>query len=207
MMQVTRRTLDCMTQFDPVLAELTALTDRRLADPRPTTRPTVRPISADDARALAEMAVRCSPDSLRHRFHAPVQHLDPDRLVGLLRGDAVAETLVADVDGAIVGIATLHRTGDDLGEVAVLVEDRWQASGLGSRLVGHLMRRAGQRGITTIDADVQREQGFVIDRLLHAVDGTSVTFDGSTATVHLPVPTALLCGDPSPGPGPVATAS
>ncbi|UDY34271.1 GNAT family N-acetyltransferase [Dermatobacter hominis] len=196
-----------MMQFDPVLSELTALAERRLADPRPTTRPTVRPISADDARALAEMALRCSPDSLRHRFHAPVQHLDPDRLVALLRGGTVAETLVADVDGAIVGIATLHRTGDDIGEIAVLVEDHWQAGGLGSRLIAHLMRRAGQRGITTIDADVQREQGFVIDRLLHAVDGTTVTFDGPTATVHVPVPAALQGHPGAPGGGPVATAS
>lgn len=196
-----------MMQFDPVHTELTALTERRLADPRPTTRPTIRPIGQGDARSLAEMALRCSPDSLRHRFHAPVQHLDPDRLVALLRGGSVAETLVADVDGAIVGIATLHRTGDDLGEIAVLVEDDWQAGGLGSRLIAHLMRRAGERGITTIDADVQREQAFAIDRLLHAVDGTTVTFDGPTATVHLPVPAALRCHPGPGGGGQVATAS
>jgi GNAT superfamily N-acetyltransferase len=196
-----------MMQFDPVRAELTALTERRLADPRPETRPTIRPIAPGDGRALAEMALRCSPESLRHRFHAPVAHVDPDRIVAMLRGADVAETVVADVDGAIVGIASLHRSGDRTGEIAVLVEDRWQAGGLGSRLIAHLLRRAAQRRITTIDADVQRDRGFLIDRLVRAVEGSTVTFDGPTATVHLPVPASLRCGSDGGGRPAVATAS
>lgn len=184
---------------DSSTAELSVITERRLADPRPGTRPTIRPIRQSDDVALAEMALRCSADSLRHRFHAPVQHMDPTRLVDHLRGRAAADTLVADVDGAVVGIATLHRTGTRTADMAVLVEDRWQSGRVGTRLAGRLLRRAAELGLTTVAADVQREQGFVIDRLMRAVDGSAVTFDGPTATLALPVP-STPCPPGSPAP-------
>ncbi len=190
-----------MMQVDAVVAELSIIAERRLAEPRAGARPTIRPLRASDDTALAEMALRCSPDSLRHRFHAPVQHMDPERLVAHLRGRDVADTLVADVDGAVVGVATLHRTGRRTADMAVLVEDGWQAGRVGTRLTGRLMRRAAELGLETVAADVQREQGFVIDTLLRSVEGTSVTFDGATATLQLPVPPV-----PSPPGSPAAAA-
>ncbi len=176
-----------MMQFDPVMADLAALRERRLATPDPGARPIIRSITPDDGPALTEMALRCSPDSIRHRFHAPLTGAEPSRLTALLRGRGAIITLVADVDGAVVGIATLHRSGRGAAEVAVLVEDRWQAGGVGTRLLSHLMKRAAQHGIRTVDADVQREQGFLIDRLLRGVPDAAASFDGPVATLHLPV--------------------
>ena len=110
-------------QFDPAMADLAALRERRLATPDPGARPIIRSITPDDGPALTEMALRCSPDSIRHRFHAPLTGAEPSRLTAFLRGRGAIITLVADVDGAVVGIATLHRSGRGAAEVAVLVED------------------------------------------------------------------------------------
>ena len=94
-----------MMQFDPAMADLAALRERRLATPDPGARPIIRSITPDDGPALTEMALRCSPDSIRHRFHAPLTGAEPSRLTALLRGRGAIITLVADVDGAVVGSA------------------------------------------------------------------------------------------------------
>lgn len=178
--------------------ELELIRAHRTASP-PTPEPgraIVREYRAEDRAAVEEMTARCSRDSLRRRFHGPLGDARPSHVADLLGTARSSDHLVAAVDGAVVGIATLHRGPRGDGEIAVLVEDAWQSSGVGTRLTAHLIRRAADRGVPTIVADVMREPAFVLDRLRRAVADTSVDFDGPIATVRIPV--ALAAG-PAPG--------
>jgi len=170
--------------------ELAVITQRRTADPPApgSARPSIRQLVAEDRAALVEMSARCSAETLRRRFHGPLGEVSADRVAALLHGGGRgSEHMVAVVDGAIVGIGSLHigRGGD--GEIAVLVEDAWQGAGVGRRLTAHLLRRGSERGVAAIVADVMREPGFVLEHLHRAIATSSVDFDGATATVRIPL--------------------
>ncbi len=170
--------------------ELAVIAQRRAADPPApgSARPSIRLITAGDRPALIEMGARCSAETLRRRFHGPLGDASPSRVADLLqRGGRDTDHMVADVGGAIVGIGSLHigRGGD--GEIAVLVEDAWQGTGLGRRLTAHLLRRGNERGVAAIVADVMREPSFVLEHLHRAIASSSVDFDGAVATVRIPL--------------------
>jgi GNAT superfamily N-acetyltransferase len=177
------------TARDRGAAELHVIADRRRS-PSPgevTDRPVVRARTAADREALVEMVRRCSPETLRRRFHAPTAHLSTDRVVDLLdRGPAVVQR-VAEVGGHLVAVGTLHRLHSGEGEVAVLVEDAWQATGLGRRMMGHLLRGAVDVGVTVVVADVLRQPGFLVESLRRVTPDTRVSYDGPVATVHIPL--------------------
>jgi GNAT superfamily N-acetyltransferase len=177
---------------DPAtIDELSSLVQRRIADPPPpgSVRPVVRPAAPEDRAAIEEMCARCSPETLRRRFHGPVGDAAPRRVTDLLTGgrSQLVDQLVAQADGAIVGLASLHRGSNGDAQMAVLIEDAWQGSGLGRRLTGHLIRRASSRGVSTIVADVMREPAFVLEHLHRALRDSSVDFEGPIATVRIPV--------------------
>jgi predicted N-acetyltransferase YhbS len=171
--------------------ELSALVQRRLADPPPpgNVRPVIRPATPEDRAAIQEMSARCSRETLRRRFHGSVADAAPRRITDLLTGgrSQLVDQLVADVEGAVVGLASLHRGSHGDAQMAVLIEDAWQGSGIGRRLTGHLIRRAASRGVSTIVADVMREPAFVLEHLHRALRDSSVDFDGPVATVRIPV--------------------
>jgi len=180
---------------DPAtLDELSSLVQRRISDPPPpgSVRPVIRARTPEDRATIEEMSARCSPETLRRRFHGPLGDVEPRRVTDLLTGgrSELVDELVAEVDGAIVGIASLHRGPHGDAEMAVLVEDRWQGTGVGRRLTGHLIRRASSRGVSTIVADVMREPAFVLEHLHRALSDSSVAFDGPVATVRIPVAAA-----------------
>lgn len=173
--------------------ELAVIVEHRIGVPPPpgSVRPVIRPAVDEDRAAIEEMAARCSAETLRRRFHGPLGDTAPSKVATLLDGGSrTADHLVAEVDGAVVGVATLHRSSHHDGEMAVLVEDAWQGTGLGRRLTGHLIRRAGEHGVTTIVADIMREPAFVLDHLHRAIADSAVAFDGPVATVRIPVAAA-----------------
>ena len=184
--------------------ELSVIAQRRTADPPPpgSVRPAIRLITPEDRPALIEMAARCSAETLRRRFHGPLGDATPTRVAELLqRSGRDTDHMVAVAGGAIVGIGSLHigpshfgRGGD--GEIAVLVEDAWQGTGVGRRLTGHLLRRGNERGVSAIVADVLREPAFVLEHLHRALATSSVDVDGAVATVRIPL--AVDCSTSTP---------
>lgn len=174
-----------------VRRELTTIAERRASEPPTTTggipRIVVRDLAPRDLGAICDMAARCSDDTLRRRFHAPVAHLSLDRVTALLTASNAVGVVVAEVGGAVVGVGTLHRRGDGDAEMAVLVEDAWQASGVGSRLTVGLLRVARRVGVRNVVADVLREPRFLVESLRHHHPSATVSVDGPVATVRLPV--------------------
>lgn len=114
----------------------------------------VRPARADDGERVRCFLGGLSPRTRAQRFFTEVG--DPGtRLVrSLLAVDEHRDALLAVRGELVVGHAMSHRGQGAAIEIAVVVDDEWQAMGIGSRLVRTLMRRAAARGAATVQMDV-----------------------------------------------------
>ncbi len=93
----------------------------------------VRPVALEDEEGLRGMLSRLSRESIYLRFHAPYPRVPEWAVVSFADANRRdGESLVAVANGEIVGHAMYVRQGADEAEFAVVVEDRWQARGVGS---------------------------------------------------------------------------
>ncbi|MEV4560205.1 GNAT family N-acetyltransferase [Kitasatospora sp. NPDC049285] len=111
---------------------------------------TVRRATPEDKPAALAMHARCSPESLRRRYHGPVR--DADRYLDHLLDPRHGQTLAVETaQGRLVALA--HLMWDDEGaEIALLVEDAWQRRGLGVDLVRRMAALALEAGVRTVYA-------------------------------------------------------
>lgn len=155
------------------------LTDARL--PRPAIRPypreyvrpwrapdgtplTIRPIRPEDEPAMARFHEHLSPETVHARYFsylklaertaherlARVCFIDYDRVMAL-----VAEHADAEGRTEIVGVGRLIRVhGRREGEFALLVADAWQRRGLGTALLGDLVKIGRREGMRRIVGDI-----------------------------------------------------
>jgi acyl-CoA synthetase (NDP forming)/GNAT superfamily N-acetyltransferase len=118
----------------------------------------IRPVSAGDAEALADLFRRGSADSLRLRFFATPGPLLLAAEVARLTRPATPEhaTIAAELAGTLVGVASYERRGpaEPTAEFAVFVDDAHQRRGVGTLLLEHLAERARGNGITTLVGEV-----------------------------------------------------
>ncbi|WP_129310602.1 GNAT family N-acetyltransferase [Streptomyces sp. L2] len=111
---------------------------------------TVRRVDTGELPAARAMHERCSPDTLRLRYHGPVA--DADRYLNHLLSPRFGRTLAAQTtSGRIVGLGHLLWDGEET-EVALLVEDDWQRRGIGTQLLGRLVALAVQAGCENVYA-------------------------------------------------------
>lgn len=124
--------------------------------PRQASGIEIRPIGPDDARRLARMLDRLSPETVYRRFGTPVVRARPSALRYLCEVDHHSrEALVAAVGDEVVGVARYDATGAVRAEVAVVVEDAWQRRGVATALLRALARRAAQEGYEVLTGEVQ----------------------------------------------------
>lgn len=116
----------------------------------------LRPITPDDAPALARFHATLSPQSIHWRYFSAKPELTDDELAHLTTVDHVDRVaLVAELGGDLVAVARYER--DALGgpaEVAFVVSDAHQGRGIGTLLLEHLAAAGRERGVTTFTADV-----------------------------------------------------
>ena len=117
----------------------------------------IRPLRRDERDALIDLFDRLSPQSRLQRFLAPKPRLTEGDLALLSDVDGDRhDALVIVAAGAperLLGVARLVRgSGTVDSDVSVVVEDRWQRQGLGSRLLDALVERARRRGIESVTA-------------------------------------------------------
>ena len=106
----------------------------------------------DDADRLRAMFARCSADTIHSRFHLPYATV-PEPLIELLIGPTGrnGRAFVAVNGDEVVGHAMYTREDDDrTAEVAVVVEDEWQRSGLGRLLLSVTAGEAQRAGVETL---------------------------------------------------------
>jgi acetyltransferase len=122
---------------------------------------TIRPQRPDDAGRLAEFVRALSPASRYQRFHAVINDVSAPVLERLTRitpprEQALLATLADGGREVVLGEARYAAAddGSDARDVALAVDDAWQGTGTGARLLRELMRRARRAGVRRLVGDV-----------------------------------------------------
>ena len=152
-----------------------------------TTLVRTRPASLDDVPAVVALHDRCSPETLRRRFHVPVTHVSA-RLARQLVAPRDGWSVVAEQCGELVGLGVAgpitHRTL----EVGLLVEDLSQGTGVGSRMLRDLAHEAAVRGFRTLLCLAESDNESILPTVRRAgLDGVPALVDGILA-VSVPLP-------------------
>lgn len=121
---------------------------------------TVRPIRPEDAALTLDFFKRLSPESRYFRFMENLRELPPSLVNHFTQVDYDREmALIALVakDGVEQQVGSVRYTltadGESV-EFALVVDDRWQRSGLGRRLMGALIDCAREKSYRTMVGDV-----------------------------------------------------
>src|SRR5262245_38717780 len=140
----------------PLVAPSATAFDALLSDGRVVQ---VRPIEPTDAERLVRFHESLSAETTRLRFFAVRPRLseaEVERFTTVDHHDR--EALVALVDDELIGVARYDRLpGTQDAEVAFVVTDTWQGSGVGSLLLEHLAARARAEGLTKFVAETLTE--------------------------------------------------
>jgi GNAT superfamily N-acetyltransferase len=127
----------------------------------------VRPAVAGDAAAVAD-AVEALLEELGGR--RPERGALETEVAALLDDDGVGELLVAEEEGAIVGVlaASWQRAIHVPGPYATIqdlwVDREWRSRGIGAELVAALAARARERGVARLEVGLPREDFPALDK-------------------------------------------
>ncbi|MGW7442156.1 GNAT family N-acetyltransferase [Kitasatospora sp. NPDC054795] len=151
----------------------------------------LRPAGPADRAAALAMHGRCSPASLRQRYHGPVRDAGRylDHLLDPRHGRSFAVTAP---DGRLVALG--HLMWDDgEAELAVLVEDAWQRHGLGLALLRRLSAAARSADVRTVYAVTHGTNSGLIAAMRRL--GAPLDFRAADGT--LVITATLAAGDPA----------
>src|ERR1019366_4777062 len=126
---------------------------------------TIRPIRAEDESLMVRFHHMLSEDTVYNRYFAFLkleQRIAHERLARLCFIDydremaLVAEhTDVRTGEREIIGVGRLvKQRGVNSGEFAILVDDRWQGRGLGSMLLGLVVRVGREEHLSTVTGEI-----------------------------------------------------
>jgi GNAT superfamily N-acetyltransferase len=153
-----------------------------LVHPAPKLGVWLAPAAATDTAAVLAMLSRCSRQSLYHRFHGYTDGVAYTR--SLLSQGRSDDNLLAWNGSTCIGMATTGCDERGAAHLGVLVEDRWQRQGVGTRFIRALTEAARSRGVTRIHADVLGEDQFLL-RTLRRVGPLKVAIDLGTFSVDV----------------------
>ena len=137
-----------------------------------------RPATPDDVDAVVALHDRCSPETLRRRFHVPVPHVPP-RLAHQLVAPPGGWSVLAERCGEVVGLACAGPLSRTSAEVGILVEDLSQGTGVGSRLLRELSQKASARGFRTLVCLTEPDNESVLRTVRRAgLEGVPALVDG-----------------------------
>lgn len=167
----------------------------------PTSRVSIRAVASGDEDRLRRMFSRLSGDAIYRRFHLPYPRV-PEWMSSYLADEERfgGRSLVAAVGDEVVGHAMYAvQENDREAEMAIVVEDRWQARGVGTRLLYRLAADARSRGIEVFDYEILGENRAAL-RLISAVFATfGAEHGGGYCTVSAPLqavrPVRSVSGD------------
>ena len=129
----------------------------------------LRPIRPEDEPAEHEMLSSLSEHTLRTRFFSIFKNISHEWLILFCNIDYDRHmAIVAEIENngkkSMIGVARLIMDQDmKSGELAVLVQDRFQGKHLGSKLVEMLIGIGRERGLENIRADVLTENESMLN--------------------------------------------
>jgi len=146
-----------------------------------------RTATLDDLEPVVAMHARCSPTTLRRRFHVPVPEVHP-RLVRRLIEPPRGWSVVAEQCGQVIGLGCAGALSGTELEVGLLVEDAHQGTGVGSRMLRDLAREARLRGYRTLVCLAEADNESVLPTVRRAgLIGIATVVDGLLEIV-VPLP-------------------
>ena len=146
-----------------------------------------RHATADDVDGVVALHTRCSEETLRRRFHVPVTQIT-ERLAEQLVAPRHGWSLVAEHCGEVVGLACAGPVSPTVLEVGLLVEDRYQSTGIGSRMLRDLSRDAHARGYQSLLCLAEPDNESVLPTVRRAgLESAPLVVDGLLQVV-VPLP-------------------
>jgi RimJ/RimL family protein N-acetyltransferase len=149
-----------------------------------------RPLEPTDIVRMAQFFYRLSPESVYKRFLT--SHSDPEKLLPLMNVDQVhrAAVVATDATGEIVGVARygLLHDDDSTAEVAVVVQDDHQGSGIGSRLMREIADVAARNGIRRFVATVLADNEPSLRMLRRLFPQAALTLNGAQYDMAIDLP-------------------
>jgi L-amino acid N-acyltransferase YncA len=140
-----------------------------------------------DVTAVHELYNRCSGQTRESRFHVPVQRVSR-RLAEQLVLPSHGWSIVAEQGDELVGHACAGPLSPTAVEVALLVDDAVQGSGIGTRLLRELVTSATDRGFEALVCSVEPHNDAMPATVRRAgLAGTTSYVDG---VVEIVVPLA-----------------
>jgi acyl-CoA hydrolase len=149
-----------------------------------------RPVKPVDEPALAEMLYSLSIDSMEKRYFTHTQkfpHKDVQRLTNLDYNQDHAIVGVVPRHGGeeIVAIAQYFQNPKThVAEVAFIVQDEWQAKGMGTHLLNYLTKIALENGVKSFYATVLPTNKAMLYIFYNSGYEVSTEFDGSAYTIR-----------------------
>ena len=138
-----------------------------------------------DVGAVLALYERCSPQTLEHRFHVPVTRVSPQLVRGLVT-PRHGWSIVAEQGDEVIGHGCAGETSQHQVEVGLLVDDAFQGTGVGTRLMRDLAGTAAERGYGSLLCTVSPDNESVLPTVRRAgLDGVSSYVDG---VVEIEVP-------------------
>jgi len=147
-----------------------------------------RPVRPDDKQFLRQGFDELSRESRYQRFATPKNRLTDAELAFYTEQDGVSHFAVGagliDDDGQLmegIAIARYVSLPEDpsLAEIAIVVLDRFQNRGIGTRLLECLLAEAAGNDLTRLRAHVQRTNRTAMLLIEKCVDQFDVSLDGS----------------------------
>ncbi|CAL9674851.1 hypothetical protein SUDANB105_07799 [Streptomyces sp. enrichment culture] len=142
-----------------------------------------------DLAPVQELHHRCSLGSRALRYHAGksgISSAEWRQLSNPERGTTLVTT-PADRTDHIIAMTNVMRTDQQgVGELAILVEDAWQARGLGTALVEHaasVARREGHHTLTAVVAASNEPMLHVLEKL----EATPTDTTGPVLDLRIPL--------------------
>jgi len=111
----------------------------------------------------------------------PVTHV-PERLVHQLVSPRGGWSVLAEQCGVVVGLASAGPLTADALEVGLIVEDRHQGSGVGSRMLRDLARDAHERGYRRLVCLAEPDNDAVLPTVRRAGRATTTSTTPSTCS-------------------------
>jgi acetyltransferase len=159
----------------------------------------IRTAVAADRASVADLLRGLSAESAYHRFQTG---LGPDPraaiLDALLPDEQQGGAVLAHVERRLVGHGVWRHLGaTPVAEIALVVADLHQKTGIGTALAAALLDDLATRGVQRVEVYTSACNRAVIRMVTRYAPGAARDHDGTTVTYRFPTPARL----PAPAPG------